>query len=427
VLVKLGDRIRRILLNDVPDEDDGAGANAIMGVDRVSVRAFAGRWLSGSRIIEVAPTSPAARRNRKWQTHVSLFDRFPQRPGVPAVALAGGVLFACIPLTPAMGLVGVPEVPTDIATADAVVAAPVADHRSPVTVMAAAEAQREVLAAQEAAQRALELKRAEEQAALLTAGGGTVDNGPQVTTGGPIPTTDVTGKTRQIQALVRKYFPSDQLGNAMAVSACESGHSDAKGAVNSDGTIDWGVFQLNDGGTLQGALDAIGVPYSSTAEAQQLALKTETNVEAAAQIYAAQGWAPWVCAYKIGVVAGLYSNTPGPMDGKFDEWGKPTVSVPVITVDPGANNDPVPPTPQPKPTRKPGRTSDENPTPTPTPSKSATQRPSADPSRSPVPEPVPVAPVPPDPSTSPAVPPQLQTPAQSQTPQPDGNTPSAAS
>lgn len=320
-------------------------------------------------------------------------------------------MFACIPLTPAMGLIGVPEAPADVATADAVVAAPVSDDRSPVTVMAAAEAQREILAAQEAKQRALELKAAEEQAALLTAGGGTVDNGTQVTTGGPIPTTDVTSKTRQIQSLVRKHFPSDQLGNAMAVSACESGHSDAKGAVNSDGTIDWGVFQLNDGGTLQGALDAIGVSYSSTAEAQQIALKTETNVKAAAQIYAERGWAPWVCAYKIGVVAGLYSNTPGPMDGKFDAWGKPTVSVPVITVDPGANNDPVPPAPQPKPTRQPDRTPDTDPTPTPKPSKTPSQRPSAEPSRTPAPQPEPVAPSQPQEPTAPSPPAQPQSPA----------------
>lgn len=325
---------------------------------------------------------------------VSMFDRIPKRPGIPAVALAGGVMFACIPLTPAMGLIGVPEAPaSDVAAADAQTAA-VADYRSPVVVMAAAEEQREVLAAQQAKQRALELKQAQKQAALLASadGGGSLTFGndtttPSVSNGGAIPTTDATPKTRQIQSLIRKYFPRDQLGNAMAVSACESGHSDAKGAVNSDGTIDWGVFQLNDGGTLQASLDAIGVSYSSTAEARQLALETDTNVKAAAQIYAERGWAPWVCAYKIGVVAGLYSNTPGPMDGKFDAWGKPTVSVPVITVDPGADNEPAPqPTPKPdktktpKPDPDPTKTAKPEPTPTrtptPRPSQSSTPKPS---------------------------------------------------
>lgn len=310
-----------------------------------------------------------------------MFDRIPKRSGIPAAALAGGVLFACIPLTPAMGLIGVPEVPQDTAQAGAVVAEPAPDYRSPVVEMSAAEEQRQILAEQEAKQRALELKAAEQQSSLLADGGnsgGTTafsTNGTPVTTGGPIPTTDVTGKTREIQGYVRKYFPEDQLGNAMAVSACESGHSDAKGAVNSDGTIDWGVFQLNDGGTLQAALDSIGVTYSSTAEARQLALKTEINVKAAAQIYAGRGWAPWVCAYKIGVVGGLYSNTPGPMDGKFDQWGKPTVDVPVIPVDPGANNDPAPPPPDPKPTKDPKPKPSTSPSPQPKPSKTPAPQP----------------------------------------------------
>ena len=127
--------------------------------------------------------------------------------------------------------------------------------------------------------------------------------------------------TAGVLALVQRYFPAAEIGNAMAVSRCESGHSNAIGALNSNGTRDWGVFQLNDGGTLQGALRRIGVAFGSTAEAQQLALDAETNVRAARVIWANRGWAPWVCAYKTGVVASLYSRTPGPMAGKYDERG----------------------------------------------------------------------------------------------------------
>ena len=127
--------------------------------------------------------------------------------------------------------------------------------------------------------------------------------------------------TGEVLALVRRYFPADQVGNAMAVARCESGHSNAIGATNSNGTTDWGVFQLNDGGTLQGALRRIGAPFTSIAEAQQLALDAETNVRAARTIYDSRGWAPWVCAYKTGIVASLYSNTPGPMAGRYDERG----------------------------------------------------------------------------------------------------------
>ena len=127
--------------------------------------------------------------------------------------------------------------------------------------------------------------------------------------------------TEAVLALVVRYFPADQVGNAMAVARCESGHSNAIGATNSNGTTDWGVFQLNDGGTLQGALRRIGAPFGSIAEAQQLALDAETNVRAARNIYDSRGWAPWVCAYKTGIVASLYSNTPGPMAGRYDERG----------------------------------------------------------------------------------------------------------
>ena len=334
-----------------------------------------------------------------------MIDRFKERAGLPAALLAGGVLFACVPLTPAMGLIGVPDAP-EVAQADAVVAVE-PDYRSPVIVTASAEEQRQILAAQEAKQRALELKAAQEQAALLAAGGTTTTttttgatggSTDSVTTGGPIPTTPATSKTRQIQGLVRKYVPASEVGTAMAVSACESGHSDAKGAVNSDGTIDWGVFQLNDGGTLQGALDAVGVSYSSTAEARQLALDTEINVKAAARLQAEQGWAPWVCAYKIGVVAGLYSSTPGPMDGKFDQWGKPTVDVPVVNRDPGADNDPAPaPVVTPKPDRdKPSAT------PKPTPTKPAPAKPTPTPVK---PTPAPATTAPSAPAPPPASPP----------------------
>ncbi len=322
-----------------------------------------------------------------------MFDRIPKGFALPAAALAGGVLFASVPLTPAMGLIGVPEVSPDTAQADAVVAEPGPDYRSPVTVMTAAQQERAVLAAQQARQQALEMQAAQEQAALLAQGGTTTGTTPFATGGlpvgtGGVATTTVTAKTREIQKLVRKYFPSDQLGNAMAISACESVHRDVEGTENSDGTTDWGVFQLNDGGTLQGALDAIGVSYSSTTEAQKLALETDINVKAAASLYREQGWAPWVCAYKLGIVASLYSNTPGPMDGKFDQWGKPTVSIPVAPTTPSTPTTPVPvpdPTDEPEPTPDPKP--DPKPKPKPKPKPTNTPDPKPEPTRTPSPNP----------------------------------------
>ncbi|MCH9815908.1 MAG: hypothetical protein K0U64_05565 [Actinomycetia bacterium] len=217
---------------------------------------------------------------------------------------------------------------------------------------------------------------------------------------GPIPTA-TSPKSGRIQALVKKHFPASQLGNAMAVAACESGHSDAVGAVNNDGTVDWGVFQLNDGGTLQGSLSAIGVSYGSKAQAQKIALDTETNVKAAASIYASRGWAPWVCAYKIRIVASLYGNSPGPMNGKFDDWGKPTVSVPTVPVGPA------PARKTPSDTAKPTKPPTKSPSASPKPSKSPKPTsPTAAPRNSAPPAPTPSASKPSDrtPTQAPAQP-----------------------
>ncbi len=173
--------------------------------------------------------------------------------------------------------------------------------------------------------------------------------------------------TSQVLALVKQHFPADQVGNAMAVARCESGHSNAVGATNSNGTTDWGVFQLNDGGTLQGGLRRIGAAFTTTAEAQQLALDAETNVRAARTIYDNRGWAPWVCAYKTGIVAGLYSSTPGPMNGRYDERGlstTPFTAPAVQQADVAATPQPVSATPRPS---SPGPSAPVTPRPTPAP------------------------------------------------------------
>lgn len=128
----------------------------------------------------------------------------------------------------------------------------------------------------------------------------------------------------ELLALVRAAFPADQVTNAMAVADCESGQQSIIGQQNNDGSTDWGIFQLNDAGTLQSALASIGQPTSTLAAAQAAALDPLTNVAAAARIYADRGWAPWVCAYKKGIVAALWSNTPGPLAGKYSIDGTTT-------------------------------------------------------------------------------------------------------
>ncbi|MGA9147554.1 MAG: hypothetical protein WBZ04_08355, partial [Candidatus Nanopelagicales bacterium] len=126
---------------------------------------------------------------------------------------------------------------------------------------------------------------------------------------------------KELLRLVKKNFPQDQIGNAMAVAQCESGQRSIVGDTNPDGTTDWGVFQLNDAGTLQGSLRTIGVSFADTRAAQVAALNPVINVKAAGAIYRDRGWAPWVCAYKQQIVASLYSNDRGPMYGRYNAVG----------------------------------------------------------------------------------------------------------
>jgi hypothetical protein len=140
--------------------------------------------------------------------------------------------------------------------------------------------------------------------------------------GGAVPEGASTS-TAQVLDLVRANFPANQVGNAMAVSRCESGHGNRVSKPNTNGSRDFGVFQINDGGTLQAALRAVGVNFSSINDARKKALDPALNVKMARAIWDSRGWQPWTCAAKMKVVSGLYKKSPGPMAGKFDDYGRP--------------------------------------------------------------------------------------------------------
>lgn len=151
-------------------------------------------------------------------------------------------------------------------------------------------------------------------------------------------------KPARLARILQDSLPKGHIGHAVAVARGESGlNPSSVGERNSDGTRDWGLFQLNDGGTLQGALTAIGHKPKSLLHARTMALDPNLNIKAAVWLFKQRGWAPWVAAYKVGIVAKLYSNEHGPMWGKFDLLGKP---------DPKKMAEPKP-KPKPKPVAKP--------------------------------------------------------------------------
>jgi hypothetical protein len=89
-------------------------------------------------------------------------------------------------------------------------------------------------------------------------------------------------KNAQTIAMV---FPEEVRADAIKVANCESSLLEKASNKNRNGSQDWGIFQLNDGGTLQ--------RLGGNAE---LARDPVWNIKAAYILYQDRGWQPWVCA-----------------------------------------------------------------------------------------------------------------------------------
>ena len=87
-----------------------------------------------------------------------------------------------------------------------------------------------------------------------------------------------------IRKVFRKKFDKAAAESALRISWRESRLlPNVVNDKNTDGTNDWGLFQLNDGGTLQ---YAGGTPGT-------LSLRPKWNVRAAARLISDVGWGPW--------------------------------------------------------------------------------------------------------------------------------------
>jgi hypothetical protein len=110
-------------------------------------------------------------------------------------------------------------------------------------------------------------------------------------------------------ALIHQYFAPAVWSQMEAIAQCESSlNPSTVSAPNRNGTRDWGLFQLNDGGTLQAQLSASGYPSTDFPQA----LDPEWNTQAAAALYSERGFSPWACAASLGIAESLGSNVPGP-------------------------------------------------------------------------------------------------------------------
>lgn len=108
-------------------------------------------------------------------------------------------------------------------------------------------------------------------------------------------TPDPTPTQGYVATLIRNDFPSAAWHDAEIVAWCESKFDPTDIGVDSNGTHDRGVFQLNDGGTEQYLLAMVG----ENPQSLDLALNPVLNVRLAALLYARDGWEPWSCSSEL--------------------------------------------------------------------------------------------------------------------------------
>jgi hypothetical protein len=89
--------------------------------------------------------------------------------------------------------------------------------------------------------------------------------------------------------VIAETFGERYFKHAIKVAWCESRLNPAAvNGSNTNGTVDRGLFQLNDGGTMQ----RLGVDRQEVFDARVSAL-------AALVLFEDRGWQPWVCAHKL--------------------------------------------------------------------------------------------------------------------------------
>jgi hypothetical protein len=90
---------------------------------------------------------------------------------------------------------------------------------------------------------------------------------------------------------IAEAFGPEHFDDAVRIAWCESRLNPyAFNGSNRNRTADRGLFQLNDGGTMQ----RLGVD-------DREAFDADTNAAAAAVLHDDRGWQPWVCAHHVGV------------------------------------------------------------------------------------------------------------------------------
>ena len=101
-----------------------------------------------------------------------------------------------------------------------------------------------------------------------------------------VPVYNPSMGVEQWRPLIAKYFPANQVDNALRIMAAESGGvptRDNRG-LNRDGSVGYGLMQINSihADMVNGDLESLRNP--------------DVNVRVAASIYGGRGWCAWSTA-----------------------------------------------------------------------------------------------------------------------------------
>lgn len=106
--------------------------------------------------------------------------------------------------------------------------------------------------------------------------------------------SNAQGTASRWSSTVSNYFPPEELSNAINVMFQESSGNPSAININSNGSKDYGLYQIND-------IHAPRIKKTFGYSMEDL-LDPVKNLEVASWLFKEQGWTPWVGARMLGIV-----------------------------------------------------------------------------------------------------------------------------
>jgi hypothetical protein len=144
-----------------------------------------------------------------------------------------------------------------------------------------------------------------------------------------------------IKLAIMTAWPPELRDTATTIADCESGLNPLAAHVNPNLSIDYGLFQINDG--INGVHSTLG----GLGGTPELALDLNWNAQHAYTLFLQRGWEPWSCAKALGLL--LTPPEPGryPLP-PFDDVPTTTTLPPTTTTTWPLDTDPPPPSTVPR-------------------------------------------------------------------------------